>query len=373
MAGKRYDPTVVEQFFVLLRSGLYDKRIDSFPELTEGEWESILSIAKEQTVTGMIYSGVNNLPENYKVPESISLRLMLESSRIEKRSYKVLSVCKELFSLLRDNGLHPIVMKGPSVAKFYPKPSLRESGDLDLYIRKEEFEKAVTILGEASFTLPDGSLHYNWKGVDIDLHRHYFDLHVSEDKLPKVPSPYATLVLLSSHILKHCMGPGIGLRQLCDMAVAYRSLCDEKVFQNENMGKSGPVDKEVLLSWYEKAGILKWNALLSSFLKENLGGDGYPFNDENGDGSGNGSRCTFDGKALPSPSPLLEIVLEGGDFGHHAVEREAALGRGPLRRKINTAWMYLKKVPFSMEYAPDELMEELGELAFGNLKKFVKK
>ena len=271
MAGTVNDSGIVKSFLALLRSGIRNEDISSFPELSVDEWNGILSIARKHTVSGMIYLGVSHLPESYPVPEDVSLSLMMESSRIEARSRKVLSVLKEVFALLKENGLHPMVLKGPSVAKYYPRPELRQSGDLDLYLRPSEFGTAMFILGDHVSELPDGSIHYDWKGVDIDLHRKYFDLHVEEGSLPPVPSSYATLVLLSSHILKHCMGPGIGLRQICDMALAY------DYFRGKEPQDKDSVDCDTLIDHYKKAGILEWNMLLSSLLKDYLGGDGYPF------------------------------------------------------------------------------------------------
>ena len=368
MAGIQYDRGVVDSFLELLRSGLYDKKIASFPELSEGEWGTILEIARKQTVVGIIYSGVSNLSPSVIVPENISLQLMMEASRIKSRSYEVLSVLKEVLSLLKERGFHPEVLKGPSVARFYPHPELRQSGDLDIFLPAAEFGEAAFVLGDPSFKLPDGSVHYEWKGVDIDLHRNYFDLHLDNDSLPPVPSPYATLVLLSSHILKHCMGPGIGLRQLCDMAVAYEALRDDKPSQNENESKMGKVSRETLLEYYSKAGILKWNKLLSSFLKEYLGTDGYPF-----DGGEEDKEKNIDSDKDKSTDPdalsLMERVLQGGNFGHHEEEREAALKRSTISRKFHTLNLYLKRMPFSLKYAPHEFWAEFKELTLGNLRR----
>ena len=368
MAGIQYDRGVVDSFLELVRSGLYDKKIASFPTLSEGEWGTVLDIARKQTLVGILYSGVENLPPSVIVPENVSLQLMMEASRIKSGSYEVLSVLKEVFSLLKGKGFHPEVLKGPSVARFYPHPELRQSGDLDIFLPAAEFGEAAFVLGDPTFTLPDGSVHYDWKGVDIDLHRNYFDLHVEKDSLPPVPSPYATLVLLSSHILKHCMGPGIGLRQLCDLALAYEALRDDKPSQNEKESRNGRVSRETLLEYYSKAGILKWNMLLSSFLKEYLGTDGYPFDGGEVNSDKENGRDK-DKSPDPDVSSLMARILQGGNFGHHEEERETALHKAPLRRKFHTLRMYLKRMPFSLKYVPHEFWEEFKELTVGNLRR----
>ena len=73
-----------------------------------------------------------------------------------------------------------------------------------------------------------------------------------------IPSPLLNLVLLNTHIMKHAFGWGIGLRQLCDLTRAYHCL------QTETDGKA-------LYDLCRKAGIIRWNSLLHTFLVKQLG------------------------------------------------------------------------------------------------------
>ena len=77
----------------------------------------------------------------------------------------------------------------------------------------------------------------------------------------------------------------------------------------------------------EDAGQERWNRLLFSFLHKYLGTE--PLYED-----------------LPDPEPLLKIVLEGGNFGHHSEAREASLYKSPLRRKLGTAGLFLRRLPF---------------------------
>ena len=236
----------------------------------------------------------------------------------------------DLLREFRAARLHPVLLIGPEVARFYPAPLLRECGDIDLYFTAEELDQAAGLAGEVT-PAPDGSVHYKRDGIDIDQHRRYFDIH--SRNLPAVPSPEATLLMLSAHILKHCMGVGIGLRQLCYMAMAYKGLA---------------VPPEDLRRCFREAGLERWNQLLFSFLHKYLGA--VPLYED-----------------LPSPAPLLEIIVEGGNFGHYSQTREASLRKGPLRRRLGTAGLFLKRIPFSLKYAPREFLPTIGGLLKGNL------
>ena len=323
---------MTDLFFSLLRAGLYGSPLPDFPALTGKQWRVILEMARRQTVVGVLYQGISQLPQGYPLPQDLLFLMVAEIDRVEKRSRKVHEIVRTLTAQFEAQGLHPIIMKGTTVSAFYAQPYYRECGDIDLYFPPEEFDAAAALMAPVT-PAPDGSVHYKRDGIDIDQHRRYFDIH--SRVLPAVPSPEAILLMLSAHILKHCMGPGIGLRQICDLAMAYKAL---------------NVEPERLRACFRDAGLERWNQLLFSFLHKYLGAEPLYENQ-------------------PSPEPLLKIVLEGGNFGHHSQAREASLYKSPLRRKLGTARLYLRRLPFSLRYAKKELLPMVGELLKGNLSR----
>ena len=324
-----------ETFFELIRAGLHGEpaRIGQVPTLKD--WGGLLTLAKRQSVMGLLYRGVSFLPEGFRLPEPVLFRLVAEADHVERRGAALKSVADDLTDRLSSAGLHPVLMKGPVVAAYYPVPQQREYGDIDLYLAPDEFAAAPKVL-EVPFTqAPDGSIHYEWKGVDVDQHRRYFDLHLPERRLPAPGTPEATLLMLSAHAMKHAVGTGVGLRQCIDMAVAYEHLGPE-------------VSPEHLESVFRDSGTLKWNRLLSAFIEKYL--DFHP---------------SFGG-GKTNPDPLLQIVREGGNFGHHAHGRLEAMGKPAPRRKADTAWRFLKRLPFSLRYAAGETLRSVFSLAEGN-------
>lgn len=321
-----------QALFALLCAGLYERNFAKFPTLTLPQWKALVAMARRQTVTGLLYRSVTHLPEGYSLPEEILLELASEAGRLERQSLKMNQIAEKLVARFEAAGLHPVIMKGPEAARFYAQPMLRECGDLDLYFVPAEIERVAKIAGTVEKT-PDGSFHFREDGVDIDVHRNYFNIHSRH--LPAVPSPEATLLMLSSHVLQHAIGPGVGLRQLCDVAMAYKALA---------------VEPARLREVFRKAGLERWNRLLFSFLHKYLGAE--PLYEE-----------------LPSPEPLEGIVLEGGNFGHYSASRRAALSKGPFRRKLDTAGRFLRRLPFSLRYAPREVLPYMGRLLAGNLRK----
>ena len=334
MVEKTLSP-LEETFFELIRAGLHGEpaRLSQVPTLKE--WGNLLALAKKQSVMGLLSRGVSFLPEGFRLPEPVLFRLVAEDDQVERRGAALKSVADDLVDRLSSAGLHPILMKGPVVAAFYPEPLQREYGDIDLYLAPDEFAAAPGVLAVPFAPAPDGSIHYEWKGVDVDQHRRFFDLHGLERSLPAPGTPEATLLMLSAHTMKHACGAGAGLRQCIDMAMAYERLGDS-------------VSPERLLQVYRQSGTLRWNRLLSAFIERYLG-----------------FHPILEGEGT-NPELLLRIVLEGGNFGHHAAGRAAALEASPFRRKADTALRFLRKLPFSLRFAPRETLCSLFSLAAGN-------
>ena len=305
--------------------------------LSREGWEALYREAKRQSVAGLLYYALSDMEVD--IPDSVSFPLVAEAVRIESVYREMAAVSSELIALFRQEGLHPIEMKGAVVASMYPAPGLREYGDIDLYFPDGEAENAAGIIkrrGMSIWGAPDGSFHFEVNGVDVDVHERYFDLSGKAGK-PEPGTPEAILLMLSAHLLKHAAGTGAGLRQVCDLAVAYRSL-------------DGQYDPDALREYCARNGIGAWNKLASSFLSEYLGIPDklYPNNGV-------------------SPAPLLRVIEEGGNFGHHSESRSRAINASRFRRKADTAFRLLRRLPFALRYAPREALPAIASLIRGNL------
>ncbi len=53
---------------------------------------------------------------------------------------------KAVIALLSKAGIEPILVKGWSIARHFPEPALRPYGDIDLFVRPEDFEQAQQVL-----------------------------------------------------------------------------------------------------------------------------------------------------------------------------------------------------------------------------------
>jgi hypothetical protein len=336
-------------FFELLKSGLWEKDISDlslFP-LSRTDWEELFLLAKKQTVLGLIYRGICHLPNELLPPNDLRVKLMVHVSLIEKRNIEQRNIIKEIQTRLQKIDITPILQKGQAVSVMYDFPLLRECGDIDFYFSKMDFSKAQQEMSKyVNLSLePDESVVYKYKTECVEHHSYLIDyfnplhkkylsnlineleykLQTIDDIIIKVPNGIVNILLLNTHILKHTMGWGIGLRQICDLARAYKYYFDS-------------VDYNELQKIYKKLGMIKWNNLLHSFLINYL---------------------DMDTKYLPgitymtNSDSLYNIIISGGNFGfaNRGIKGEQA---SLLLRKLSTMNSFVKKGLFALKYSPVE-------------------
>lgn len=357
---------VTEAFFILLRAGLWEKIPDElsiFP-LARNEWEGVWTVARKQTVTALVYQGLCLLPDEFLPPQDILLKWVSAVDAIERLNRKMNKCLDELYAIFVRNGLEPVLQKGQGAACFYENPLSRECGDIDLYFpRKEEMLKAVGIvdrLGGKVTAMPDGSYNFRFCNIEVEIHPFLVDIcnpfkrncitemekRFGYKKMSlngcvseiSVPSPFVNLLLLNTHILKHALGWGIGVRQLCDMARACYSL-------------NGCYSRNEMKDYCKKLGICGWTRLLNAFMVDFLGLDG--------------KYMLFDEREK-SAEALRNIVIESGNFGMERTGRKPE-GKSKVKAKWDTMRSFCNNIGFSLKYAPTEGFWTFAGLVKGQL------
>ena len=327
-------------FLKLLRAGLWEKPVILQHSLNDPDATRLLEMARRQAVVGLLLRGITHMPKEQLPSPRIRMQWLTEGDEIERQNLQINLIERDNRTFFERHGLHPVTQKGSQAAKHYALPLLRQSGDIDFYLPGDSFRQACALIPDGT-RASDGSLVYRSKGVLVELHPRYFDLHLPVDKLPAVPSICAELLLYSAHILKHALGAGVGIKQLCDMA---RSLADLE----------GTYDKQELEAFFRKAGILRWHQMLCSLLVEDLGLDPkycLP----------SFKRCNY--------RALERIIQKGGNFGLAGPLRKKGLrARNPLVRKALTALYFVGRIPFALRYAPKEAWATFRELIRGNIQ-----
>ena len=395
-------------FLLLLRAGLYEspELLDGFQPLSAGEWETIYEQSKRQTVSGIIYRALSFLPDECLPPYPLLLRWTARVHRIELSHAAMEKALAKLQHLFAAKGITPILQKGLDVARFYAQPQLRVCGDIDLYFPKEIRTKADEVILNSGIRLmnaPDGSSVYDFGGIEVEHHSSLIELHsplakrrlrhllaapadtitLSDGTSVAVPAPLTDLVMINVHIMKHCLGMGIGMRHFCDYALACRRLLPI-------------IGEQTYLDTCRRLGISRWTNILHSFIATYLAFDGANgaaevngANEKSGEapmlkqtptqtlkqnqGSPAFSVASVDPVAPVAPekskkisAKVFDLVMEGDNFGLYRRDKQSAAAHA-LRRKGATLRAFITNANLAMRIAPAETISTMLSLAKGNL------
>lgn len=237
----------IEQFFALIRSGLWGGKAASSPFDGGADWEALLRLASMQSLTGIFADSAGTLPRELMPPAETARRLFVTVESIRRANRRLDTVLAELEAGLRREGIEGILLKGQGVARAYLHPELRMCGDIDLYPGKGDAYlrccEIVRSLGESEGREDESEkhFHFNRRGCSIEIHSHvmlaadpfvnrrlqrwtdemlddpsklrHVEINGVEVNLPPVDFD---AVFLLQHIANHLLKGGIGLRQLCD-------------------------------------------------------------------------------------------------------------------------------------------------------------
>jgi hypothetical protein len=163
--------------------GLRDPQIPASLQVPDKSWGTLISEAAFQRLTGLAVAA--NETGHLSLTKQQTTELL---ERHEGAMIHALSIERHLVHLAKafaEAGISPIVLKGSAFAHtFYPDPSWRPFGDLDLLVRSEDWLQSCELLVElghhrryveprAGFTQRFGrtALHISKSGLEVDLHR----------------------------------------------------------------------------------------------------------------------------------------------------------------------------------------------------------
>ena len=112
----------------LLRKSLFNFDIN-IPEYTD--WQAVYDEANFQAVIPLAFdgtAGIDGIPEDiYKKFKNHTVAVMLNNDKVIKGQ-------QELTALLEKNKVQYAILKGLSLARYYPKPELWTWGDVDFLV-----------------------------------------------------------------------------------------------------------------------------------------------------------------------------------------------------------------------------------------------
>lgn len=327
----------------LVRSALWDTPAGAVP--SDVQWGKVCALAKQQTLVGLLAEGVNRLPSESRPEE----RILRQLQAYVVRNYQVHSLISDrlskTLSVLREEGVDPVLLKGHGLAQNYPEPALRQCGDIDLYVGKSWYDRAVEVclnrFGAGEHELENlKHYHFDNQGVTVELHKiaailpsvvrnARFQKWAQSCLLPAesrkvvvdgtevlLPPHRFDAVYVMVHAWHHFLDGGIGLRQICDWTMylhRFHSFMDVQALESD-LRSFGLVKVWHLFSW------IAVNEL------------GLP-----------AEECPlYEGRYAEDAARMMDIIWGDGNFGRYS-ERSAKRPEGHMKGKLHSLKVTIRR------------------------------
>jgi len=221
------------------------------------DWDNVFQIALSQSVEGIIYHHCKSIMPDQIKRKYLGAYLVNSVLSIERQN-----ALSEIAEELEKDKIPVIFMKGAVFRDYYPEPSLRSMGDIDIVIRENDklavddiFRKRLNyerfIDNHSVWTYSKGRIYievhnhmfYEQLSNDFDYigyFSHAFE-HIQENSVFAVSSDYFFIpdenyhfLYLMTHTAKHIINNGAGFRAYLDMILMCRNCnLDWKLIKSE--------------------------------------------------------------------------------------------------------------------------------------------
>lgn len=330
-------------FFSLLRNAFWESEID----IPEGfaDWGDVARTAKIQSALGV--AGDVMLSDS-RIASAMSQELRTKVKTFIMANMmthgKLNGVLVNVVSHLSATGIRSVLLKGQGLAQYYPKPELRQCGDIDLYVGLERYADSYDVVKPLATQIDDRKAlevgkHYDFfvGKVAVEMHR-YSDRYptpkldriyqevslkgLNEDLVPLMfsgqtvytPSDEYNAFYIFSHLFHHFLINGLGARQLCDWMLFLRA-------------RSSHIDMSSLETILRRLDMLKpWQAFGCVLVKYfGMPAESFPF---------------YDSAQEHKADNIVRRLLDEGNFGK---ERDVYKKRG-RNYLLNKTWAMLAHI-----------------------------
>ena len=237
-----------DQLFALVRAAMAGEAFEAV--LTDDEWCWLYGAATRQSLLGVCFVNRTDMPKD------VAMRWAADAETIRGLNILQYQEAARLTSLFAEQGRQSAILKGQANARLYPDKFSRQPGDIDIWVeggrecviellQKTGLIESVGDIGEGKATASYHHVHLpvNEQGIVVEVHfrpssgnfnpftnrrlQRWLEKEIKKvDSVPvpgserngefNVPTVRFALVMQLSHIQRHFLGGGIGLRHICD-------------------------------------------------------------------------------------------------------------------------------------------------------------
>lgn len=363
----------LQNFYTILQSAI-GKPVRLSHTLSEKEWNEIFGLAKKQALVGIMFEGVERLPQEQWPPRNVVLQWAMMVESIKHRNRQTTDVCLRLTEVLSKDGFETCILKGQANHVYYDGLNsehslgqLRICGDIDAWIWPKEktqhpVKSIIDYCQSKKILLSLCHLHAEVKpvnGVPIEIHfRPSFLNHPLKDRyfqrlfqsaqfekvnidgcgeLNKLRVDY-DLLFQMNHIYRHLLDEGVGMRQVLDFYMLLKTYWKESLVRDDLM------DGSALKRHVKACGMGRFASALMYVLQKIFDMD-----------------CS---ELLCVPSEhhgsfLLDEMMLAGNFGHYdARMRTLEVKKGKLSYQLQKASRRFRRNLRFLSSYPEEVIWE---------------
>ena len=213
----------------------------------EIDWEEVAKESMHQSALLTAFSHCEQL----EIPEEVRRKIIKQSEEYMKANLLNFQWHGKVHLMMEELHVPYCILKGVASAAYYPGPLLRQMGDIDFLVRKEDLEivgKKLEMIGFTKIESKDYHHHIDYEKDNVLLEVHFdspgiprgeaestirsylsdlLEQSQRTENIPfpvQVPSPFHHGLVMLLHLQEHLMNEGIGIRHLCDWAVFVDSM-----------------------------------------------------------------------------------------------------------------------------------------------------
>ena len=226
-------------------------------DLSAEDWEWLYRLCGRQSLLGVAFYAIQKLssgkPETLGMPRQLYLKWYYQAEGIRSLNERHYACSSELTQKFAAEGCQTFILKGQANSLLYPDKFIRQTGDIDIWVeggreRVLALLSRMNLLEGAKVSNHDVLLSKEAFGEDVEVHfgfgvdrcspfankRMLAFLDAESHNATLVPEGFYApsskfaLVMQLSHIYKHMLGLGVGMRQLVDYFMLLQASSSEE-------------------------------------------------------------------------------------------------------------------------------------------------
>lgn len=244
----------INKLFSVIRIGLdLEINSDSYNYSNETLLE-IISFGAQQSILPIVLKGVKQINSKLKIPKDIDVK----NAKCLYQSVQHDQYINVLGSVLSYAKIPYILLKGAVIRDLYPDKDLRTSCDLDILVRSEDVNTAVSIIEKETDFVKTHDAYHNAslrnKTTHLELH---FTLKENQEKIDSVLdlawdyayptgngsmyafTPEYQVFYVLAHMAHHFLNGGLGIRPFIDIWMLRNRTSFDESLVLDLCGKAG--------------------------------------------------------------------------------------------------------------------------------------